>query len=161
MTHWCSFMLELLCTVWANNGGELPNHHCRDNAAPLCEKGYCWCCCLAEPNKVCTRFCTSQVIFFLPISWLQLTLKRLIFGETLDQVPGLIWPNSRSLGTQHPSSTKLYTWHNAVRQIMFSWNSPNPLSSIRSPDREVWFVTSQKTSLLHYSQWASHIPSDT
>lgn len=56
-----------------------------------------WCCCLAEPNKLCSRFCTSPLIFIEPTSWLQPTLKRPIFCEMLDQVPGLIWPNSWSI----------------------------------------------------------------
>jgi len=36
----------------------------------------------------------------------------------------------------NPPSTKLYTWHNAVRQVPFSWQPPNPDSSIGLPDRE-------------------------
>lgn len=100
MTHWCGLMQELLCSVWTNNGGELPNHHCGDNAASLCKKGYCWCCCLAEPNKFCTRFCTTPVIFFEPISCLQPTLKRL-FGEGLNHGPGRMWPISGPLGLNY------------------------------------------------------------
>jgi len=30
---------------------------------------------------------------------------------------------------------KLYTWHNAVRQVQFSWQPPNPDSSIGLPDK--------------------------
>ena len=37
----------------------------------------------------------------------------------------------------NPSSTKLYTWHNAVRQVPFSWQPPHPDLSIRLPDEEV------------------------
>uniref|UniRef100_A0A3B4CFI5 Myosin binding protein C, cardiac n=1 Tax=Pygocentrus nattereri TaxID=42514 RepID=A0A3B4CFI5_PYGNA len=36
----------------------------------------------------------------------------------------------------NPPSTKLYTWHNAVRQVPFSWQLPNPDSSIGLPDGE-------------------------
>ena len=35
-----------------------------------------------------------------------------------------------------PPSTKLYIWHNAVRQVPFFWQLPNPDLSIRFPDGE-------------------------
>lgn len=37
LTHWCSFMSELLGSVWTNNGGELLIRRC-DNVASLCKK---------------------------------------------------------------------------------------------------------------------------
>ncbi len=43
----------------------------------------------------------------------------------------------------YPSSTKLYSWHNAVRQVKFFWHPPNLVSPIRLPNREAWFVTPQ------------------
>ena len=48
-----------------------------------------------------------------------------------------------------PSSIRLYTWHNAVRQVPFSWQQQNPDSSIRLPDGEVWLITPENTSQLH------------
>ena len=46
-------------------------------------------------------------------------------------------------------STKLYTWHNAARQVSFSCQLPNPDSSIRLPDGEA------RETRLHHSrvQW--------
>jgi len=48
-------------------------------------------------------------------------------------------------GTKGPSPTpekqphiKLYTWHNAVRQVPFSWQPPNPDSSIVLCSRVQW-----------------------
>lgn len=37
----------------------------------------------------------------------------------------------------HPLSTKLYAWHNAVKQEPFSWQPPYPDVSIGLPDRSV------------------------
>lgn len=41
-------------------------------------------------------------------------------------------------------SSKMYTWHKAVRQVIFTWHSPNPNLSNGStgqrPDREMLFV---------------------
>ena len=45
-------------------------------------------------------------------------------------------------------STKHYTWHNAVRQVPFSWQPPNPDSSIGLPDGEAQFVTPENESPL-------------
>ena len=42
----------------------------------------------------------------------------------------------RTTPHHNPPSTKLYTWHNAVRQEPFSWQLPNPDMSIRLPDGE-------------------------
>ena len=49
---------------------------------------------------------------------------------------------------KQPPSTKLYTWHNAVRQVPFSWQPPNPDSAIRLPDGEARFVTPENVSPL-------------
>ena len=50
--------------------------------------------------------------------------------------------------TPKSPSTKLYTWHNAVRQVPFSWQPPKPDSSIRLPDAETQFLTPEKASPL-------------
>jgi hypothetical protein len=41
----------------------------------------------------------------------------------------------------YSSSTKLYSWHYAFRQVAFSWNVPNPDSSVGLPDGKVGFIT--------------------
>lgn len=46
----------------------------------------------------------------------------------------------------NPPSTELYTWQNAVRQVLFSWQPPNPDSSIGLPDREAEFITPENMS---------------
>ena len=58
-------------------------------------------------------------------------------------------PSSWKTALCHNSpSTKLYTWHNAVRQVPFSWQPPKPDSSIRLPDAETQFLTPEKASPL-------------
>ena len=47
-------------------------------------------------------------------------------------------------------STNLYTWHNALRLVPFSWQPPNPDSSISLPD-EAWWVTPENTSSLLFA----------
>ncbi|CAI9546460.1 unnamed protein product, partial [Staurois parvus] len=37
-----------------------------------------------------------------------------------------------------------YTWHNAVRQVPFPWQQPNPDTSNGLPDREEQFITLEK-----------------
>lgn len=52
---------------------------------------------------------------------------------------------------KQPSSMKLYTWNNAVWQILFSWQLTKPHLSIGLPDGEAWFVTSvNRLCALHH-----------
>lgn len=49
------------------------------------------------------------------------------------------------------SSMKLYTWNNAVWQILLSWQLTKPRLSIGLPDGEAWFVTSvNRLCALHH-----------
>ena len=48
----------------------------------------------------------------------------------------------------NPPSTKLYTWHNAHRQVPFSWQLPNQDLSITLPYGEVRFDTPENMSPL-------------
>ena len=41
----------------------------------------------------------------------------------------------------YSSSTKLYSWHYALGQVVFSCHPPNPDSFLGLPDGKAWFVT--------------------
>ncbi len=75
---------------------------------------------------------------------------------------GRKWPRltpEKQSQTIITSSTKHYSWHNAVRQVTFSWHSPNSDSPIRLPTREAWFVTPQnrlRVQWLHALQHSIH-----
>lgn len=47
----------------------------------------------------------------------------------------------RTTPHHNPSSTKFYTFNNAVKQVLFLWQLSNPDLSIRFTDREVRFIT--------------------
>lgn len=62
------------------------------------------------------------------------------------------WPSPpKKTKKKQPSSMKLYTWNNAVWQILFSWQLTKPRLSIGLPDGEAWFVTSvNRLCALHH-----------
>jgi hypothetical protein len=48
------------------------------------------------------------------------------------------WTGIKGLSPNHE---KLYSCHNALGQVAFSWHPPNSDSSVGLPDAEAWYIT--------------------
>ncbi len=83
----------------------------------------------------------SHNVGSIPLSKMSQYAETLRFPLTGSKRPSLT-PEKTALA-HYLSSIKLYSWHNAVRQVMFFWHPPNPDLPICLPNREAWFITSQ------------------
>ncbi len=81
------------------------------------------------PSPICSHKVGSME--FSKISWYAEAF-RVPFTGTKGPSPA----PEKTTPHHNPLSTKLHSWHNAVRQVPFSWQPPNPDSSIRLPDGE-------------------------
>ena len=117
------------------------NYFCMDLA--LCTGALlCWYrkvpssnCCLKVGSTESSRMSLYAVALIFPFS-------------------GTKEPDPKTAPDHYSSSTKLYSWHYAFGQVVFSWNPPSSDLSVGLPDGEAWFITTENTFHLRHSPMA-------